>query len=149
MRLAVAGLAVALAAEVMLVAVEALRPMPPVEIAEPPAADPAPVADLPRPPSLAQSAARELFAPPAAIDEPLPNGTGQMPSQTATQLAARLSLLGIVAGDPGQAIIEDAQTKKTHFVSPGQPVVEGAVVQGLFENRVILDLRGEKIELSL
>ena len=57
--------------------------------------------------------------------------------------------MGIMAGNPGQAIIEDTQTKKSYFVSPGQPVVDGAMLDQVLDNRVILDFEGEKIELSL
>ena len=57
--------------------------------------------------------------------------------------------MGIVAGEPAQAIIEDTQTNKTYFVTAGQAVVEGAVLDKVLDNRVILDLDGEKIELSL
>ena len=64
-------------------------------------------------------------------------------------MAARLTLMGIMAGNPGQAIIEDSQTKKTYFVTVGQGVVEGAVVEKILDNRIQLDLAGEKIELSL
>jgi type II secretory pathway component PulC len=64
-------------------------------------------------------------------------------------LVTRLTLSGIVAGDPAQAIIEDTETKKTYFVTAGQPVAEGAVLDQVESNRVILDLNGEKITLSL
>lgn len=57
--------------------------------------------------------------------------------------------MGIVSGNPGQAIIEDSQTKKTHFVTVGQVVVEGAVVEQVLDHHVILDLDGEKIDLTL
>ena len=57
--------------------------------------------------------------------------------------------MGIVSGDPGEAVIEDAETKKTYFVTTGQAVVEGATLERVLDNRVILDLGGEKIELTL
>jgi len=64
-------------------------------------------------------------------------------------LAARLTLVGIMAGDPAQAIIEDPQTQKAHFVTVGQHLIEGLIVEEIREDRVLLDLNGEKIELSL
>ena len=70
------------------------------------------------------------------------------PSMDAKQFAAKLTLTGIITGDPPQAILEDTETKKTYFVSPGQ-VVDGAVVESVLENRVILNLQGEKVELGL
>ena len=97
-------------------------------------------------PSLVSAAARPLFqlvTPQSTPQESL------KPSEEAKTLAARLTLLGIVAGEPAQAIIEDAQTKKTFFVTVGQPVVEGLIVRDIRENRVVLDLSGETIELSL
>ena len=57
--------------------------------------------------------------------------------------------MGIVAGDSPQAIIEDSETKKTFFVTAGQMVVDGAVVEQVLDHRVVLTVAGEKIELSL
>jgi type II secretory pathway component PulC len=136
-----------LALEVAVLVVEALRPaptitMPVVAITQEPSPRSAP------PPSLAQSAARPLFSAPSETAAASTPGS-QGPSVAVTQLATRLTLLGIVAGEPGQAIIEDSQTQKTYFVSPGQPVTEGAVVDQVLENEVILSLHGETIRLSL
>ncbi len=97
-------------------------------------------------PSLVSAAARPLFQ---LVTAPSTPQESSKPSEEAKTLAARLTLLGIVAGDPAQAIIEDAQTKKTFFVTVGQPVVEGLIVRDIRENRVVLDLSGETIELSL
>ena len=70
-------------------------------------------------------------------------------SQEARALAARLNVIGLVDGDPPQAIIEDTQTQKTYFVSAGQSVTEGLIVTEIRENRVVLDLNGQPIELPL
>lgn len=99
-------------------------------------------------PVLAESVSRPLFAP-AAVGVPSSQGSRTSPSASGKSLAARLTLTGIVAGDPAQAIIEDAETKKTYFVTVGQMVVDGAVLKQVLDNRVVLDLDGEKIELSL
>jgi hypothetical protein len=64
-------------------------------------------------------------------------------------LAARLTLTGIVSGDPPQAIIEDSETHKTFFVTPGQTIVAGAMLERLEENRAVLSYGGERIELGL
>ena len=66
-----------------------------------------------------------------------------------TATAARFNLTGVVAGDPPQAVIADAQTTKTYLVAPGQPVAEGWVVESIGQDRVLLDRAGEKIELAL
>ncbi len=128
-----------------------IRPLPAVEIptvTPPGMVDPVPM--VPQPldvPSLAQSASPALFAPSSLPTDGSKPRTGM--SDTAKRLASRLTLMGIMAGDPAQAIIEDTETKKSYFVSTGQLVVEGAVLEQVLENRVILDLDGEKIELSL
>lgn len=78
--------------------------------------------------------------------------TSKMAAPTTSSEArvlASLNLIGIVSGEPAQAIVEDTQTKKTYFVKVGQHVVEGLIVQDIREDRIILDLHGEYIELSL
>jgi hypothetical protein len=121
--------------------------MPPLP--EAPAAAAAQADALPPIPSLAQSASRPLFTASPDVSEATSAGPRPAPSGSAALLASRLILLGIIAGNPGQAIIEDSQTKKTYFVSPGQAVVGGAVVDQVQDNRVILDVQGEKIELTM
>jgi len=152
LKVAIGLLGAALCLELSLLFIQALWPLAPVTIpvvaTAPPlgAADgPTPVMPLPEDlPSVAASASRPLFAP-AAPTEP----AQVVPSRSVTQLASRLTLMGIVAGEPAQAIIEDSQTQKTYFVTAGQLVVEGAVVEQVLDNRVVLDLAGEKIELTL
>lgn len=104
-------------------------------------------------PLLASVAARAMFrleAPPAAAI-PMPSASTSAPASAAQlkTVASRLSLVGIIAGEPGEAIIEDAQTQKTYSVTVGQQVVEGVVLEAVRENRAVLSLDGEKIELSL
>lgn len=150
------GLAVGFLGAVLLIEVaslvsQAMRPIPPVHlpvVATPrqpdePVTATRPLQDIP---SLAASVSRPLFTSPAADTSarPLP-----LPSDSAKVLASRLTLMGIVAGDPAQAIIEDSQTKRTFFVTIGQAVIEGAILEQVLDNRVVLDLAGEKIELTL
>ena len=97
-------------------------------------------------PSLAESVSRPVFSPISAGSSAT---AFSPPSGSAKLLASRLTLMGIVAGSPAQAIIADSQTNKTYFVTAGQSVVEGAVVEQVLENHVVLDLGGEKIELVL
>jgi hypothetical protein len=61
----------------------------------------------------------------------------------------RLSVLGIMAGSVPQAVLEDTQTKKTYVVTIGQRILDGLLVNDIQDGRVILDLQGETIELSL
>lgn len=145
-------LAVLIAVELAALAYHLVRPaslraLPPESEAQAPR-EPAPQ-PLPLP-SLAAASARPLFVEPTGVDSDGAGGkAAQAPSGLARQLATRLNLLGIVAGDTPQAIIEDTQTQKTYFLTTGQTVVEGAVVQEIRETRVILNLAGEPIELTL
>lgn len=140
--------------EALVLVAQAIRPVRPVPVpsetlvAAPVAASiessapPAPV-DMP---SVSASVTRSLFA--AAAPAPAASPTASV-TAAASRLITRLTLMGIVAGDPPQAIIEDAESKKTFFVTAGQAVVEGAVVDQVLDNRVVLDVGGQKIELSL
>jgi hypothetical protein len=150
-RVVLGGLGVVLVVEIALLALHVVRPLPtvtaPVVPSGPSDASAPPQAPDVLVPSLARSAPAGLFALPAAGSGP--GESRQPPSGSATELASRLTLLGIVAGDPPQAIIEDSKTKKTHFVSTGQTVAEGAVLEQVLGTYVILDFQGEKIELTL
>jgi hypothetical protein len=151
-RVLIIGLGCLLVVECILLMVQALQPPPHVAVPPLPKVSDAPATQaeaLPPMPSLAQSVSRPLFSSSTEMPGTGPSGARPAPSASATQLASRLTLLGIIAGNPGQAIIEDSQTKKTYFVSPGQPVVGGAVVDQVEEHRVILDVQGEKIDLTL
>ena len=150
-RFAVAGLGVVLIIEMVWLIIEAMRPVLAVTV-PPMAATPSvgTSAAVPRQdiPSFAASASRPLFGSSAAATSPAPSGRT---SQTTMgkQLTSRLTLVGIVSGNPPQAIIEDSEAKKNYFVSVGQAVADGAVLEQVLDNRVVLDLDGEKIELSL
>lgn len=59
-----------------------------------------------------------------------------------------LNLLGIVSGKNPQAIIEDKKEGKTHFVNKGDSI--GPLrVEEITEDRVILNYRGERLDLVL
>jgi hypothetical protein len=148
---AVWSLAVLLVIEALVLILQMVRPVPPlptpaVAVTAPEPDEPVAPPSPPDMPSVSASVSRTLFAPPAP---PAAAAPGAAVTAAARQLATRLTLMGIVAGNPPQAIIEDAESKKTFFVSAGQPVVEGAVVEQVLDNRVILDAGGQKIELSL
>ncbi|MFC1667207.1 hypothetical protein ACFL0P_05035 [Candidatus Omnitrophota bacterium] len=59
-----------------------------------------------------------------------------------------LHLLGIIAGDDVQAIIEDRETGKTFFVYQGDSF-EKITVHRIRDSKVILDYKGDKIELNM
>ena len=102
-------------------------------------------------PALARSAPVTLFAAPseAAPGALVPGGGHAATSETVQAMAARLSLMGIVAGNPAQAIIEDSKTGKTYFLTIGQGIAEGVVLEEVGDNRVVLSVGGERIELGL
>ena len=153
-RIAIGCLGAALFIEVVGLLVEVMRPLPAIHV---PAAPTPPVAPSGTAastaleiPSLEASLSRPVFTP-IASEHPAPRPSAAKPglSGSAKQLASRLSLMGIVSGPPGEAVIEDSETKKTYFVTTGQSVVDGATLERVLDHRVILDLDGEKIELTL
>ena len=144
-------LSLMLIAEIGLVIVEALKPLPYIEVPVVPTSRQAGNAGVQKPPevltSIADSAVRPIFVAPVVVVRAVEKD--DRPSIEVSSLSARLSLLGIVSGEPPQAIIEDSQTKKTHFVSEGQHVAEGARVKQVLENSVVLEVADETIELTL
>ena len=149
--LVIGGLSAVLAIELVVFAIQLMRPVSTMRLpdAATSSTTPTEALTLSDMPSLAESASHPLFTPPVTSAIPGGQGPGTVPSPTAKLLAARLTLTGIMAGNPGQAIIEDSQTRKTYFVTTGQAVVDGAVLEQVLDNRVILDIQGEKIELTL
>ena len=147
--LALGGLSLVVFAEVVWLIVHVARPASELRVSavERPRVTDTTATPPPEIPSLATSASRPLFTP--SVETASSNAPRVQPSVSGKQLAARLTLMGIVSGNPGQAIIEDSQTKKTHFVTVGQVVVDGAVVEQVLDHHVILDLDGEKIDLTL
>ena len=63
-------------------------------------------------------------------------------------IRSNLNLLGIVSGEDNQAIIEDKNLKKTYFLYKGDSLSEMKVLD-ITGNSVILDYKGEKIELNI
>lgn len=149
-QVAIGALSVLLMIEVVLLALQISRPLSPPTL---PAVDPSvgseallvvSLADLP---SLASSVSPALFV--SQVEAAAKPVTKTAQSEAAKLLASRLNLMGIVSGDPAQAIIQDSQTQKTYFVAVGQTVVEDAVLQQVKEHGAVLDLNGETIELML
>ena len=154
--IAAIGLGGVLVAEVGYLAIQLMRPLPPIVVpAAPEIPAAAPTNEAPSPvdvPPLPGSVSRPLFVSSlasTASTAPVASPQSSAPSAKANSLVTRLTLMGIVAGDPAQVVIEDTETKKTYFVTVGQAVAEGAVLEQVLDNRVILNLNGEKIPLSL
>ncbi|MFA5115748.1 MAG: type II secretion system protein N [Candidatus Omnitrophota bacterium] len=59
-----------------------------------------------------------------------------------------LTLNGIIAGDNPQAIIEDTKNKKSYFLNKGQSI-NRMTVKDILQDRVILEVDGETLELTL
>jgi hypothetical protein len=117
--------------------------------ADPPDATADVLAAIAETPSLAASASRPLFHAETVERTGSAPLVSTGPSEDAKTMAARLSLIGIVAGESPQAIIEDSQTQKTYFVAKGDTVIGELIVSEVLQNRVVLEFRGETIELSL
>ncbi|MEK6733157.1 MAG: hypothetical protein AABY55_05970 [Candidatus Omnitrophota bacterium] len=64
------------------------------------------------------------------------------------EILGNLNLLGIITGENNQAIIEDKNLKKTFFLYKGDSLGE-LKVYDIKSNMVILEYKGEKIELSI
>jgi len=72
----------------------------------------------------------------------------QSPTEQGRMVAGRLQVVGMITGSPSQAILEDAQTRKTYVVVAGQSVGEGILVEAIQPHRVVLSVGGEPHELS-
>ena len=64
------------------------------------------------------------------------------------ELVKDLVLLGIITGDEDQAVIEDKSGEKSYFLYKGDSF-KNFTVYDIKESRVILDYKGEKIELKI
>ena len=83
---------------------------------------------------------RTVFGPGGAAAPEDVSGSGGM--------AEQVGLVGIIAGDNPQAIIEDKKAQKTYYLNKGQSF-NGYVVEDILEDKVVLDYEGKKISLFL
>lgn len=67
---------------------------------------------------------------------------------TVDEIKASLSLIGIIAGDRPQAIIEDKKTRKSYFLYKGGIVGESKIVE-ILQDSVIMEYKGQRFELVL
>lgn len=125
----------------------ALLPAAPV-LAEPPGEQPDILPPRVEVASLVSAASRAMFRV-EGIPPHLAASAAPPLSEQARTWASRLGVIGVVTGHPAQAVIEDAQTRKTYLVGVGQTFLEGLVVQAIEPGRVRLMWQGESIELVL
>lgn len=63
-------------------------------------------------------------------------------------LTRNINLVGIISGEPAQAIIEDARTKKSYYLTKGQ-FIGDLKVEDIQEGKIILNYNGQSYELYL
>ena len=89
----------------------------------------------------------------AEISEKKIFGQGEQEGQdrqviAAEDAAGNIGLVGIIAGDNPQAVIEDKKSQKTYYMTKGESF-NGFIVEEVSQGRVVLDYQGKKIALSL
>jgi len=87
-------------------------------------------------------------APHAGLDEETNIVVEKKPSASKEELSKGLTLLGIVTGDEDQAVIEDKGADKSYFLYKGDSFKDFTVYD-IEDSKVILDYKGEKIELKI
>lgn len=71
------------------------------------------------------------------------------PAQAASaDLIKDINLVGIIAGENPQAVIEDKKSARTYYVSKGQRIGE-MLVDDIQEGKIIISYRGQRYELYL
>jgi len=102
---------------------------------------PSPAADKPDDPGLLAS--KDLFkASPASVA-----AVTRVPQASYDKLKD-FTLKGIIAGDKPQVILEDEKNKKSYFLYKGDSV-DNIKVEEIQEDKVILTINGERLELTL
>jgi hypothetical protein len=66
----------------------------------------------------------------------------------AEDVAGNISLVGIIAGDNPQAVLEDKKSQKTYYMTKGESF-NGFTVEEISQGKVVLDYQGKKFALSL
>ena len=84
----------------------------------------------------------------AAEEQKQPVVVDTLPQVSPLELLSNYSLAGVVSGQSPQAIIEDKKAQKTYFLGKGQSLGEFKI-HDIIEGKVILDFKGQKLELSL
>ena len=65
-----------------------------------------------------------------------------------TDLVKQLNLVGIIAGENPQAVIEDKNTQKTYYLNKGQFLGE-IQLEDILEGKIIINHKGQRFELYL
>jgi len=84
---------------------------------------------------------RNIFKPPSQSGK-------KGASAGTTSVKENLNLIGVIAGEELQAAIENKSIGKTYFVYKGE-YIDDVLVEDILENKVILNFRGERFELTL
>ena len=84
----------------------------------------------------------------AAEEQKQPVVVDTLPQVSPLELLSNYYLAGVVSGQSPQAIIEDKKAQKTYFLGKGQSLGEFKI-HDIMEGKVILDFKGQKLELSL
>lgn len=63
------------------------------------------------------------------------------------EVKRNFSLVGIAWSENPEAMIEDVDEKRTHFMKRGQAIDDEVKVVSIFKDRVILNYKGEEVEL--
>ncbi len=64
------------------------------------------------------------------------------------EISSNLSLIGIIAGDKPQAIVEDKKAGKSYFLYKGGIIGQAKVIE-ISEDKVIMEYKGQTFELIL
>lgn len=83
-----------------------------------------------------------------AADQVVPDKDISIKKISREEVLGNFTLLGIITGDNNQAIIEDKTLKKTFFLYKNDSFGDFKVYD-IKDSAVILDYKGEKIELSI
>jgi len=84
---------------------------------------------------------KELFTAPYVIESPVARDAN-------IDISKKFSLVGIIAGAEPQAIIEDTETQKTHYLYEGQSFGE-ATLEEIGDGKVIISHKNRKVILVL
>lgn len=85
---------------------------------------------------------RNIFTPLQVETEAVATGP------TLEEIMSNFSLIGIIAGDRPQAIIEDKKSGKSHFLYEGSTVGQVKIVE-ILDDSVVMEYQGQKFELVL
>ena len=69
-------------------------------------------------------------------------------SGLSAELIKDINLVGIIAGDTPQAIIEDKKSQKTYYLNKGQFIGEFQL-EDIQEGKIILNFNGQRFELHI